>query len=81
MDLAICTDPETPATIQVPAESVVICALVIGKLIYEQLFGPLPGSESTSGGSVVVNAHLYGAIGGAIAAGVFWHRVGTRTAI
>jgi len=64
-----------------PTESVVICALVIGKLIYEQLFGPLPGSESSSGGSVVVNAHLYGATGGAIAAGIFWHRVGTRRAI
>ena len=37
--------------------------------LYEQLAGPLPGSEATSGGNVVVNAHLYGAIGGAIAGG------------
>ena len=35
-----------------------------GKLIWEQLVGPLPFSESTSGGPVVVDAHLYGTIGG-----------------
>jgi rhomboid family GlyGly-CTERM serine protease len=64
-----------------PTESAVICVLVFSKLIYEQSFGPLPGSESTSGGSVVVNAHLYGTSGGLIAAGIFWRRVGTRTAI
>lgn len=64
-----------------PAESAVICLLVIGKLVYEQLIGPLPGSESVSGGDVVVNAHLFGAIGGVIAAGFFWHRVETATAI
>lgn len=49
-------------------ESMLLGGLVIAKLIYEQMVGPLPGSESTSGGSVVVNAHLYGAIGGAVAA-------------
>jgi rhomboid family GlyGly-CTERM serine protease len=64
-----------------PAESAVICLLVVSKLIYEQLFGPLPGSESVSGGEVVVNAHLYGAIGGAVAAGIFWRRAGAATAI
>ena len=37
---------------------------VAGKLIWEQLVGPLPFSESTSGGPVVVDAHLYGTIGG-----------------
>jgi rhomboid family GlyGly-CTERM serine protease len=51
-----------------PGESAVILALVTGKLIWEQVAGPLPGSESASGGTVVVNAHLYGAIGGAISA-------------
>ena len=64
-----------------PAESVVICVLVIGKLTYEQLVGPLPGSESTSGGDVVVNAHFFGAIGGLISAGFFWRRVGTGSPI
>lgn len=64
-----------------PAESAVICLLVTGKLAYEQLIGPLPGSESVSGGTVVVNAHLFGAIGGVIAAGMFWRRVEAATAI
>lgn len=58
-----------------PTESAVICILVIVKLAWEQLAGPLPGSESVSGGTVVVNAHLYGGIGGAVAATVLWHRV------
>ena len=51
-----------------PVESIVIAAVVIAKLAYEQIVGPLPGSESVAGAAVVVNAHLYGAIGGALAA-------------
>ena len=38
------------------------------KLLWEQLFGAVPGSESVAGGAVVVNSHLYGAICGAIIA-------------
>lgn len=34
------------------------------KLTYEQLLGPIPFSEETSGGPVLVAAHFYGAIGG-----------------
>lgn len=34
------------------------------KLAYEQIVGPLPGSEESAGGNVIVDAHLYGAIGG-----------------
>ena len=64
-----------------PVESAVICVLVVGKLAYEQIAGPLPGSESVSAGSVVVNAHLYGAIGGAIASGFILHRAGGTRAI
>ncbi|MGI9204285.1 MAG: rhombosortase [Woeseiaceae bacterium] len=55
-------------------ESLLLCGLVIAKLVYEQFWGPLPGSESTSGGNVVVNAHLYGAVGGALAAFMLRHR-------
>ena len=40
--------------------------LTFGKLIYEQLYGALPGSEESIGGHVVVDAHFYGAIGGII---------------
>jgi rhomboid family GlyGly-CTERM serine protease len=48
--------------------ALLLAVLVVAKLAYEQIAGPLPGSEASSGGSVVVVAHLYGAIGGAICA-------------
>lgn len=51
-----------------PVESLVLGALLVAKLLFEQLAGPLPGSEASAGGAVVVNAHLYGAAGGAAAA-------------
>lgn len=47
--------------------NVLLLLLVLAlKLVWEQLFGSLPGSESGIGGKVVVDAHLYGAIGGAV---------------
>jgi rhomboid family GlyGly-CTERM serine protease len=49
-------------------ETGVLLLLLIAKIGYEQLNGPLPGSEGTSGGAVVVDAHLYGALGGALGA-------------
>jgi hypothetical protein len=42
--------------------------LVVAKVIWEQLSGPLPGSEGLAGAAVVVNAHLYGALAGIAAA-------------
>ena len=45
-------------------DAIVLLVFVAGKLIWEQLAGPLPGSEQTAGGKVVVDAHLYGAIAG-----------------
>jgi rhomboid family GlyGly-CTERM serine protease len=44
-----------------------IAAFLLGKLVYEQWLGPLPGSEGTAGGNVIVAAHLYGAVSGALA--------------
>jgi len=38
------------------------------KLLWEQIYGAVPGSESVAGGAVVVNSHLYGAICGGIIA-------------
>ena len=49
------------------SDSWIIGGLLVVKLIYEQLVGPIPGSEGSSGGDVVVAAHLYGAIAGALA--------------
>jgi rhomboid family GlyGly-CTERM serine protease len=50
------------------AEALILAVVVAGKVAYEQLAGPLPGSEATSGGAVIVDAHLYGVIGGTIVA-------------
>lgn len=49
-----------------PKEAFLFLAFIIGKLIYEQLMGPLPGSEESAGGPVLVDAHFYGAIAGLI---------------
>ncbi len=49
-------------------EALILAVVVTGKLAWEQFAGPLPGSEATSGGAVIVDAHLYGVIGGALAA-------------
>jgi rhomboid family GlyGly-CTERM serine protease len=49
-----------------PKSGGVLMVLLVAKLIWEQVSGALPGSESMAGGHVVVDAHLYGAIGGAI---------------
>lgn len=54
--------------------------LIIAKLLWEQLIGPLPGSETTAGGNVVVDAHLFGALMGVITYFVF-RRVDNRSAI
>ena len=64
-----------------PVESIIIIVAVAGKLIYEQLIGPLPGSEATAGGAVITNAHLYGAFGGAMIAAILWRRVEPATSI
>ncbi len=49
-------------------DGALILVLVALKLIWEQLQGPLPGVELATGGPVVVEAHLYGALGGLAAA-------------
>ena len=55
-----------------PIESSFVIVVVIIKIAYEQLIGPTPDSENISGGNVVVNAHLYGSIGGLIAWLLMW---------
>ncbi len=42
----------------------ILVLFLIGKLVYEQAQGALP---LTAGGAVIVDAHLYGAVGGALA--------------
>ena len=49
-------------------ETGILMLLLVAKIGYEQFNGPVPGSEATSGGPVVVDAHLYGALGGVLSA-------------
>ena len=56
----------------VPREAIPIGVVVFAKILYEQMVGPMPGSEQSAGGDVVVDAHLYGALAGLCVAAVFW---------
>jgi rhomboid family GlyGly-CTERM serine protease len=49
-----------------PLQSSLLLALFAGKLAWEQFSGPLPGSESWTGGRVIVDAHLYGMLCGVL---------------
>jgi rhomboid family GlyGly-CTERM serine protease len=53
------------------ALALALSAVLFGKLAWEQWHGALPLSGDMP---VVVNAHLYGAIGGALAAALLWLR-------
>lgn len=47
-------------------DGLILLGAVLFKGFYEQLAGPLPGSELASGGPVVVDAHWFGILGGLI---------------
>jgi len=64
-----------------PVESAILLALVVVKLSYEQFFGAVPGSHALSGGNVIVNAHLYGAILGLIVAALLKRSTSTGARI
>ena len=53
----------------------ILLVAIIGKLLWEQAYGPMPGTADMAGGPVIVDAHLYGAIGGAISALLFKPRM------
>lgn len=44
-----------------------VVVLLVTKLAWEQVSGPLAGTEALSGITVIVDAHLYGSIGGVVA--------------
>ncbi len=56
-----------------PREAVLGGMVVLVKIVYEQMLGPMPGSEQSAGGNVVVDSHLYGALAGLGVAAVFWN--------
>ena len=63
------------------AETGILLLLLIAKIGYEQFNGPVPGAEATSGGPVVVDAHLYGALGGVLGALLAKVRASTSSSI
>ena len=62
-------------------EALVISSIMVLKLGYEVLIGPVPGSGDVAGGDVITAAHLLGAIGGIIAGTLFSIRVGPEAPI
>jgi rhomboid family GlyGly-CTERM serine protease len=46
--------------------NLILLVVVTAKLSWEGIMGPLPGSEMSAGGPVVVQAHLYGFLGGLV---------------
>jgi len=55
-----------------PFSGYLLLALLCAKLFWEYTSGPLPGSEALTGGRIVVEAHLYGAIAGIVAVFLTW---------
>ena len=47
-----------------PVSGYILLLLLSAKLFWEYMNGALPGSEQMTGGRVLVEAHLYGAIAG-----------------
>jgi rhomboid family GlyGly-CTERM serine protease len=53
---------------QRPVESALLGLALLAKLAWEQFSGSLPGTSEFVAGAVITEAHLYGAIGGLLAA-------------
>ena len=49
-------------------EGWLLAVAIAGKLTWEQWSGPMPGTAALSGGPVIVDSHLFGTIGGVLAA-------------
>ena len=60
-----------PRLLRRDRESIVLAVFVVAKLAWEQISGPLPGSEILP---VIVDAHLYGVLGGLLAGALLRHR-------
>jgi rhomboid family GlyGly-CTERM serine protease len=53
-----------------------LLAVVVGKIVWEQLGGHMPWASAMAGGRVITDAHLWGAVGGALYLGgeKLWQR-------
>jgi rhomboid family GlyGly-CTERM serine protease len=47
-----------------PWEGIIFLSLIAAKVTWEQFMGALPGSEDLAGGTVLTDAHFYGALCG-----------------
>lgn len=56
---------------RIGAQPWLLCGALLAKLAYEQVAGPIPGSQTSTGGTVITAAHLYGAIAGGLAGGLY----------
>lgn len=52
----------------------IMLVLLGSKLLFEQVYGSLPGTSAAAGGNVVVDAHMYGAIAGLVTGGIVCRR-------
>ncbi|MBE9568487.1 MAG: rhombosortase [Proteobacteria bacterium] len=57
-----------------PVSGYVLTVVLVAKLAWEAFNGALPGSEEMTGGRVLTEAHLYGAIGGVLVWVFEWGR-------
>jgi rhomboid family GlyGly-CTERM serine protease len=62
-------------------ETWVLAIVLVAKIAWEQFVGPMPGSGAASGGDVIVDAHLYGAMGGLVASAIIMIRVRAKASI
>ena len=62
-------------------DSWIVAIGLAAKLLLEQVTGPLPVTAELSGGRVIVDAHLYGAVAGCITGGSIAIRVRTLASI
>ena len=62
-------------------ESRLLAGILLAKIGHEQVVGPIPGSEMSSGGTVIVDAHLYGVISGIAIGLVLYIRVRRKAPI
>ena len=53
-----------------------VLAALCAKLLWEQVVGPMPGAEAAINAGVVIDAHLYGFVGGGLSWAIGW--VGSR---
>lgn len=57
-------------SIQGARSGILVGALIVTKVLYEQLFGPVPLTAAGVEGAVIVEAHFYGVLGGLLGLGL-----------